>query len=763
LENHRRVKTKWFDTAGSLLPFAFLIYLLIGGCLLALSAVVPFNGSPIDGPFQIFDPLRRIAAGQIPGVDFQFYHGILIPFIHYPVFALLGKTIFASEISRQIVSIFAFVGSLYLVFFAYTRKLQAAATLSALAILLIYTARAYPLMFPSGSLTGLRSTMPLIFFAVLLVDLPAIHAAAALGVVAALAITTSTENGLAVTLAFMISALIFALRHKQLTLSWRLAAVFIASLAAGLVIVLGLLSHFRGIRSILKYNFIDVPKDQYWLFGSAPASAPASLADLFVDPWFWVPLAVTFVLFLATLLATLLLPARSMTQLPPTGLAMTLYALATFTPYLSRYNPEYAQPAIRICSIYFLLLFAHYAAPSLARFRPAKLAFHAVAAVLIICFVTYRASTFDIASLRARITELNSAHWKPSLYPDWQTYLTQAEALMPDAARKTIWSEYSGLLHDHFGKFNPSTDYIIHVLGPEPREEYLRQFRQLKPDYVETLPVGGVFVWSEWLHNTFWDFYQELLLNYTRKGVTGHSAIWERKSPVSAALRSAGIVAQGHLKGPLSIPLPADLHDDQLLIVQLEYEIHNPWQWLPMIGHSPRFVVHWDGVSGPIWTPSVALPEYRSSVRFPLVPHRGENPRLRFSVDSVLPGASIDVRQVSLSLLSLSPEDFDEFAGPQAAAAASGDLRLRTHPLTDSNWSNGVWINLWLRNQAGFFLLATPESSQLLAHAKALLFNQSGRRKILLIEPNGPWLNVFVDGPPLSPSGDGYPHRITAE
>jgi hypothetical protein len=731
------MKDKWIDTAGSILPFAFLIYILVAGCVLALSVVVPFNGSPIDGPFQIFNPLRRIAAGQIPGVDFQFYHGILIPFIHYPVFALLGKTIFASEISRQVVSIFAFVGSLYLVFFAYTRKLQASATLSALAILLIYTARAYPLMFPSGSLTGLRSTMPLIFFAVLLLDFPAMHAAAALGVVAALAITTSTENGLAVTLAFMLSALIFALRHKQLAQSWRLAAVFMTSLAAGLVLVLGLLSHFRGIRSILKYNFVDVPKDQYWLFSSAPANAPASVADLFIDPWFWVPLAVTFILFLATLQTTLLLPAKSMVQLPPAGMAMTLYALATFTPYLSRYNPEYAQPAIRICSIYFVLVLAHYAAPSLARFRPAKLALHAVTAVLIIWFVTYRANTFDIASLRERISVLKSAHWKPSLQPNWQTYLTQAETLMPDAAGKTIWSEYSGLLHDHFGKFNPSTDYMIHVLGPQPREEYL--------------------------HNTFWDFYQELLLNYTKKGVTGHSVIWERKFPVSATLRSAGIVAQGHLNGPLPIPLPADMGPNQLLVVELQYEIHNPWQWLPMIGHSPRFVVHWDGVVGPIWTPSVALPEYRSTVRFPLIPRRGENPRLRFSVDSVLPGASIDVRQVSLSLLSLSPEDFDEFAGPQAAAVVSGDLRLRTHPFTDSNWTNGVWINLWLRNQAGFFVLATPERSQLLAHAKALLFDQSGRRKILAIEPNGPWINVFVDGPPLSPSGDGFPHRITAE
>jgi hypothetical protein len=52
-------------------------------------------------PFQVFNPLRRIAAGQTAGLDFPFYHGIGVPFLHYPIFAIFGKTISASELSRQ--------------------------------------------------------------------------------------------------------------------------------------------------------------------------------------------------------------------------------------------------------------------------------------------------------------------------------------------------------------------------------------------------------------------------------------------------------------------------------------------------------------------------------------------------------------------------------------------------------------------------------------------------------------------------------------
>lgn len=759
-------RARWIERAGAVLPFAFLIYILINASVTAFSAVVPFRGDPIDGAFQIFDPLRRIAAGQIPGVDFQFYHGILVPFVHYPLFALLGKTIFASELSRHFVSLGAFVSSLYFLFLAYTRKLRAAATLSTLAVLLLLVSGAYGLIYPGVSLPGLRSTPPLILFAILLCDFEAVRAAVALGLVAALAVVTSTEHGSAVILAFIVAAAIFAARNGEFARCWRPALAFIISLAIGLAVFLGSLSHFRGILSILRYNFVDVPKDQYWFFGSPPANAPASLADLFADPRVWAPLVTTLILLLASLIAVVRRPAKSMAKLPHLGVAMMLYALVTFTSYLARYSPEYSFPAIRICSVYLVLVAASLGAPFVARLRssaPAKTAsVHIAVAVLAICLVAFRPNDLDIGGLRARIAALNSRHWQPALDLNWQTYLNTADALMPEAAGKTIWATYSGLLHDHFGEFNPSTDYIIHVLGPQCRDEYLRRFRQVRPAYVETLPSGGEFIWEEWLHNTFWDFYQELLLNYTRKGVTNHSVIWERKSSGTATLRAAGVVAQGHLKGPVSLPLPEAFGPEQLLVVELEYETRNPWRWLPIIGRSPRFVVHWDRVSGPFLTHSMALPDYRSSVRFSLLPrlrqYPSQNPRLQFSVESLLPGAAIDVRRVSLSVLSLDAIDFYEFAGGRAAPA-----ELRAVSFTDTNWKDGVWINYSARNQAGFFVIATKVRNQLLAHASAVVFNASGRRKIQSIERNGPYLNVFVDGPPLSPSGDGFPNPIKAE
>ena len=68
------------------------------------AAVAPCDPVPIDGPFQLFNALRRIDAGQRPGRDFPAFHGVGLPVVHYPVYRLLGGDFLASELARQWVS-----------------------------------------------------------------------------------------------------------------------------------------------------------------------------------------------------------------------------------------------------------------------------------------------------------------------------------------------------------------------------------------------------------------------------------------------------------------------------------------------------------------------------------------------------------------------------------------------------------------------------------------------------------------------------------
>src|SRR5829696_6970576 len=68
---------------------ALLCVFVIPVLATAVESALHFSGSAIDGPFQLYNALRRIAAGFHPGTDFQFFHGVGVPYLHYWLFRLL--------------------------------------------------------------------------------------------------------------------------------------------------------------------------------------------------------------------------------------------------------------------------------------------------------------------------------------------------------------------------------------------------------------------------------------------------------------------------------------------------------------------------------------------------------------------------------------------------------------------------------------------------------------------------------------------------
>src|ERR1041384_3235218 len=85
--------------------FGFLCFLMI---VIALESALHFVGPAIDGPFQLYNALRRIWVGQTGGVDFQFFHGLAIPYLHFIPFRLLGGTFIASQMARELMSVLAY-------------------------------------------------------------------------------------------------------------------------------------------------------------------------------------------------------------------------------------------------------------------------------------------------------------------------------------------------------------------------------------------------------------------------------------------------------------------------------------------------------------------------------------------------------------------------------------------------------------------------------------------------------------------------------
>ena len=146
---------RWVIVWGALFLLLGLLMVAIG-----LEAALHFTGPAIDGPFQLYNALRRIAAGQQAGVDFQFFHGIGIPYLHYLPFRFFGATFVASEVTRELTSalLYPFVILVFVRCFIrdWTRALAWSAVVMAGSIALRMTS----MLVAVNSLLGVRSALP---------------------------------------------------------------------------------------------------------------------------------------------------------------------------------------------------------------------------------------------------------------------------------------------------------------------------------------------------------------------------------------------------------------------------------------------------------------------------------------------------------------------------------------------------------------------------------------------------------------------------
>jgi hypothetical protein len=445
-----------------------------------------------------------------------------------------------------------------------------------------------------------------------------------------------------------------------------------ATIGIAAVLVVGLLTAVGGIsgmRGALRYNFLTVPRDQYWYFGVPP--------NQFISSWSvglktlataWpVGLAIIADIVVAT---WYLRRAWRNASAPDTDAARRAIALATLALYgliscaslLGTYVNAYIQPLLRV----LLLLGAIHLDRFLPR-RDARLGrtlvggvsrsvtMTAIATLLIMVavvpsvFVTTLVTVPHVIKdhLVRRVGAVYSGIWPETLIGGQALFDAHRSA---DGTPPTLWSTYAGLLEARNGLFHPSFDYIIHALGPANRRQYVADFVRLKPELVQTVkPTYTQF--EPWIEGTSWDFYAEVLRRYKLIGGTPWSLIWERlptPGPASPVVWTSAIAA-----GTTSVDLPAAPGDGGLVLLEAEltYRIHNPLHVLPIVGAAPRYLVFLDGA---IRQEPMTLDPYTPTMRFPILAVRGKPVRLRWETMGLLPGASVTVTNVKLSFVPVS-------------------------------------------------------------------------------------------------------------
>jgi len=644
-----------------------VFFLMIGlvPLIVGFESAMHFGGVAIDGPFQLYNSLRRIQAGFRPGVEFQYFHGLGIPYLHYWLYRLLGGGLRGSELARQTIAATAFP-TIFLVFFrAFTGAWSRAFCLAAAATAASFLLGLSGLLSASNGMLGVRSALATLVPVALYLAPTLPTRALAGGVALGGALFVSTEQGLAAVAAYVIVCAVAVARRphrSRLVEAAATIAVAIVTLVLCLVSVGGLI----GMRGALRYNFQLVPMDQYWFFGAPP--------NPFIPSWgaaFGMLAAAPMIgaaLLLGVIAASLLL--RRLWLMPDGEGGRRSFALATLSVYgvlstaslVGVFTPAYAQPCWRTVIILALLEWSAVAERFDARSaHRGWLAVPRSLAVGSLILIAWAATTIRLipTALTVSLPHILVDHVLGDsgfgVTDIWPATLHDAQAAIdrhrgPNGQLPTLWSTYAGWIEARNGMFHPSVDYVIHALGPG-RQAYVDAFRAQQPTLVQTVRPSYT-PYEPWIENNDWEFYDELLASYQVASVTPWSMFWERRAGPRLVARTIGTLSIP--SGTTSLHLPSIPPDStmraSLLVIDVEYEAENPLHWLPIIGQSPRYLV---GINGALSHLAVSLNPYTGHTRFPMVVGPGQAPTLHFQTYSLLPGVTLTPRTLRVSVVPL--------------------------------------------------------------------------------------------------------------
>lgn len=684
--------TRWIVLVMFVVAAVFLSAQAVISVFQALDHSTRFSGYALDGAFQLYNPLRRLAEGELPGRDFPFFHGVGMPWIHYPLFVILGQNIFASEMARWLLSpfLFALAGAVFFraLLGTWTRAIIALGVFVAMS----NTVPELNLVDPGNSMVGIRSTTVLFIVAAMLwpvrkkrtvagflqADTPLLVAYVLLGVSVAL----GSEQGVAAIGAFLLVRFLQNLR--RLGWGWRpfaQSAVDAVAAAASVLLVLTVLTGGHAVAA-LRYAFVDIPADQGWVFGSIPniVLTPDALAwDLRGGPTLDLDAMVPGYLITGAVALVLLVIARWTGAVHPRAVSAAavlalagVAVLAALLGYLSLtlQLAPFGRNAAAVASGVGTALVITAIARAEARIRDGRGRSWAVvgrlatAGALIAAAVMFLATSavarvpvFEAIPKREVVAAAVQAPGQDDYDiagPGFRGAMDQILPRIPSDAR--IWATYSSLFNSQRGELVPAPggeDYIIHALGADRRDAYEDAFVSERPEAVITSNPNYT-IYEEWLWGRYPRFYQALLQDYTLTVTTGSHLLWLRNdaaAPADAPAQEVAVAADG------SFSLPGN-DTDRVRYDELTVDYAASGGSVPVLSRLPRFYL---GVTGSALALSgqVLPPDTTSwTIMVPVLPG-STGVTVRPFIDGIAPLASLQVTAARYRPLDV-PRENDE-------------------------------------------------------------------------------------------------------
>jgi hypothetical protein len=723
----------------SFIKFSIILCWLGWAAFYSLTASIDLPTMHLDGAFQTASGLYRLDAGQFPGKDFFPYLGIGPLFALYPFFKAFGANISASVFSAQFLVLLSGVLSTALIWQLIWRPKSFITSLVAGSLLFVapigiayYFSIHFPpwmkfFVSPGGSLRPIRATAPFLVAIIFYLFIFRISIPRNKYIFSGL-LTGSVflwSNDFAITTACLFAFLIVASALHYNEFQKNNMILFIVFSVISWVTLITLTTHGHPIE-LLKYNFFDIAQDQWWYFGPYEEKMRIFSVEQLTRLLTHHNRKILLVLVLIALLAYRT-KITELVLLLWVGVALFFGGVvASVGGHLENdyFGGFYFWGVLVALIVLFRFLWLGF-----KKIFPRILSSESSYQFAFVMVILLGLSAYlMIDSLNKYKLERNVAQSDPNRFfipelggylpVDWQEYVALARASKDKVVFEEYWGIWSAIL-----RIFPEwpVDSVIHALG---RKRSKAKSKLNSAELIITTREDAFSQWIGWnMSQNYW-FYQDLLQKWEPIANSPLTTIWRKGTSKQFVDVACRVIDKDRFL--------IDARNRGLIEVNIEYT-SDKFRTLVLVRNNLSFV----GLDG-----YVSINPKIGNALFPsFANNTGEN---IYDI-TILPS----YKKSSFSLKSCKAKEL------------LGDLvygKLIIEPnqdLTNVNWVHGI-----ARNWTGFLVPNRQKFADEYKAGRIVKFANGLTREITRVEPNGLYLNIYLNGGLLDHKEVGEPTKF---
>jgi hypothetical protein len=518
----------------SILKLLFLLLFLSWVFIYSINLSINIPTFHLDGAYQTASGLYRLNDGESIGKDFYPYLGVGPTYLLYPIFKIFGSTISSSLIASQAMTLLLCAFAVSFVFKVISKQNMYLSSMVVGAAFVVFSvvANRYisteTLTFatvPGNSLRPIRSIIPYLAIGIFIFLSQKIQNSkykfASIGILTGFVLIWSNDFALPTALMLGLYALVNDFKKNNIEIVNYF--IFIVTTAICWFCITYLITDGYFI-DLLKYNFRDVAKDQWWYFGPYAEEYKVFnwrevIKPINMELWF-----LPYPLILIAFNFFLIFYFKKDEFLLINWIGLTLFLggmLASIGGHIGGYfGGLYFWSFLVICS-YFYLILKFFSFKNITRVQPTLMIF------VVILFTFYTGYEFlNLYKNKTNAKNDSSRFFVQELggYLDreWEDYVDLARKSKDKKIIEEYWGIWSAISKS---RSNWPVDAAIHALG---RTRDFAKNELSEAEVITSTRYSTSPQWQPWsVSHNYW-FYDELFTKWMPYFISPTTIVWKK-------------------------------------------------------------------------------------------------------------------------------------------------------------------------------------------------------------------------------------------